>query len=257
MARPIELQSTQQEKTDIRGPSLRTIHLLPGAIEGVKTNYYLLKRGTGFLPARQAHRGHVLLFVRGVGKVEVGGAVFSFCEMAALVAPGTGRIEVQATSEPIECLEILVDLQEHEAAALQATAAFFVLYSQCERYSEAIKSSKTISRTIVPANRIPRFCMGSVETVGPDTVGAHSHPMLEQLFFGLPANTCVVTADDSEAVFGEGMLLHIPPGAWHGVRVEEGQRLHYVWMDFFRSEQDLAYIREQHKPIKTSPSTDS
>ncbi len=255
MARPIELQSTHQEKADPRGTSLRTIHLLPGAIEGVTTNYYLLEKGTGFLPTRHAHRGHVLLLIRGVGKVEAGDTVFSFCEMAALVAPGTGGIEVRATSEPVECLEILMDLQEHEAAALQATAPFFVLYSQCELYSEAIKSSKTISRTIVPAGRIARFCMGSVETVGPDRVGAHSHPMLEQLFFGLRANACVVTADDNEAVFGQGMLLHIPPGAWHGVRVEDGQTLHYVWMDFFRREQDLTYIREQHKPIQRNSST--
>jgi len=29
-----------------------------------------------------------------------------------------------------------------------------------------------------------------------------------------------------------------------------GLRLHYLWMDFFKREEDLAYIQEQHTPIK-------
>ena len=257
MARPIEFQSIRQATMDPRNPFLKTIHLLPGTIEGVETKYYLLEKSTSFSPARYPNRGHVFLFIRGTGESQNGGDIFSFGEIAALCAPGTGPITIKATSEPIEFLEILIDLPEHEAAPLRAQVPSFVLYSQCEPYSEAIKSPKTINRTIVPANTIPRFCMGSVETAGPDTVGAHSHPMLEQLFFGLPGNACLVTADGSEAVFGEGMLLHIPLGSWHGVRVEAGNRLHYVWMDFFKSEEDVTYIREQHKPITGSPSTDT
>jgi quercetin dioxygenase-like cupin family protein len=253
----IELQSISQASVDPRKPFLKTIQLLPGAIAGVETNYYRQEKSTSFSPARYPNRAQVLLFIRGTGEARSGDDVFSFCEIAALGAPGTGPITITATSAPVEYLEILIELQEHEVAPLRAQGPYFGLYSQCAPYSEAIKSPKTISRTIVPADTIPRFCMGSVETGGPDTVGAHSHPMLEQLFFGLPGNACVVTADGTDADFGEGVLLHIPLGSWHGVRVEEGRRLHYVWMDFFRNAEDLTYIQEQHKPIKGGPSPNS
>jgi hypothetical protein len=73
--------------------------------------------------------------------------------------------------------------------------------------------------------------------------------MLEQLFFGLPGNACMVTADDVEQTLGERVLLHIPLGSSHSVRVKEGRRMHYIWMDFFRNEEDLTYIQEQHKAI--------
>ena len=252
MARPIELQSISQVSVTPRDSSLKTIPLLPGAIAGVDTIYYRQEESTTFSPARPLNRGQVFLFIRGIGEARSGGEVFSFGEIAALCVPGIVPMEITATAEPVEYLEILLDLEGHETAS----SPYFRLYSQCQPYAEAIKSPKTISRTIVPAGTIPRFCMGSVETMGPDMVGAHSHPMLEQLFFGLPANACVVIADGVEADFGEGMVLHIPLASSHGVRVDEGRRLHYVWMDFFRNEKDLAYIREQHQPITNSPSPD-
>ena len=257
MTRPIEVQSIYQTRRDPRDPDLQTLPLLPGAIAGVDTTYYRQAEGTTFSPARYSDRGQVFLFIRGTGEAQSKGEIFSFDEIAALCVPGIGPMTITATGVPAEYLEVLLDLQAHEATPLLAKAPYFCRYSKCEPYAEAIKSPKTISRTIVPAGTIPRFCMGSVETMGPDTVGAHAHPMLEQLFFGLPANACVVTADGIEAAFGDGMLLHIPLGSRHGVRVEEGKRLHYVWMDFFRNEEDVTYIREQHKPMTGSASTDS
>jgi len=75
--------------------------------------------------------------------------------------------------------------------------------------------------------------MGTVQTKGPDEVGAHEHPMLEQLFFGLSGNNCTVYADDAQTAFPEYSVLHIPLGSRHSVSVEEGETLNYIWMDFF------------------------
>jgi quercetin dioxygenase-like cupin family protein len=185
-----------------------------------------------------------------VGEVRVDRRAFEFSELAAVCAPGNLPIVIRAITAPLEYLEILVDVRDNETAPLLGTEPFFVRYSQCEGYTEAIKSPRTVSRTIVPPKTIPRFCMGSVEGFGPDVVAPHSHPMLEQLFFGLPGNACEVTADGAVAPLGDRALLHIPLGSWHGVRVNTGSRMHYIWMDFFRNEEDLAYIHDQHKPIE-------
>jgi mannose-6-phosphate isomerase-like protein (cupin superfamily) len=247
----IEVQALSGVAADPRSASPTRISLLPRTIEGVETNYYIQPGGTDYSPARYQKRAQVFCFIRGAGTVRMECMGFAFSEVAACCAPGREPVVIQATGEPLEYLEILIDLQPPEVVQLDAKDPYCILYSDCEPYAETIKSPKTISRTMVPAMTIPRFCMGSVQTEGPDTVAAHTHPMLEQLFFGLPGNSCVVIADQAEAALEERALLHIPLGSWHGVRVEEGRRLHYVWMDFFKHEGDVAYIQTQHQPITT------
>jgi hypothetical protein len=228
---------------------LTRVALLPGAIDGVETNYYIQGAASRHAVAPRPGKAQVFLFIAGAGKARAGDKAYGVSEMAALWAPCDPPV-IESASAPLEYLEVLVDLRDQEAARLQGAEPFFVRYSECEAYAEAIKSPRTVSRTIVPAETVPRFCMGSVESVGPDEVGAHAHLMLEQLFFGLPGNRCVVSADDAVVTLEARALLHVPRGSWHGVGVREGHRMHYIWMDFFTSEQDMAYIREQHRPIE-------
>lgn len=251
MVSRIEVQALSGAAADPRSTSPIRISLLPRAIEGVETNYYVQPAETDYRPARHQKRAQVFCFIRGAGEVHMACRRFAFSEVAACCAPARGPVVIQAIRAPVEYLEILIDLQPPETDQFHGKNPYCVLYSHCEPYAETIKSPKTVSRTIVPAMTIPRFCMGSVETEGPDRVAAHSHPMLEQLFFGLPGNSCVVIADHAEAALEDRALLHVPSGSWHGVRVDEGRRLHYLWMDFFKQEEDLAYIQEQHRPIKT------
>ena len=65
---------------------------------------------------------------------------------------------------------------------------------------------------ILPEEVVPRLCMGSVSSTGPDKVAAHKHPMLEQLFFGLKGNEVLVYADGVPGSFHENDLL---PGTEH------------------------------------------
>lgn len=246
----IRVQTVSDVAAPPPGEQPKWVQLLPGAIEGVETRYYVQEPGAVHIPVLHPARGRVLFFTAGAGTVRGRGVTWAFAEMAALVADGAAAISIAATTGPLEYLEIVIALPEPGAGHLPPAGPYFVQYSECEPYAEAIKSPTTVSRTIVPAHTLPRFCMGSVEARGPDEVAAHAHPVLEQLFFGLPGNSCVVSADRAETALGERTLLHIPPGSSHGVRVGEGQTMHYLWMDFFKQEGDLAYIRDQHTPIK-------
>jgi hypothetical protein len=119
-------------------------------------------------------------------------------------------------------------------------------FVDCPAYREDIKSAKTINRMLLPEKFVPRFCMGSVETTGPDLVAAHEHPMLEQLFFGLKNCNAVCHADASQAPLLENTLLHIPLGSKHSVSVKEGNTLYYIWLDFFLSLEGQTYMGQQH-----------
>lgn len=122
-------------------------------------------------------------------------------------------------------------------------------FADCPTYGEAIKSKKTTSRTLLPENYVPRVAMGTVETTGPDIVGAHSHPMLEQLFLGLKDNDITVIAGDAKANLTAFSLLHIPLGSNHGAEVAAGKKLHYVWMDFFTTKEGQEWLK-MHKPME-------
>ncbi len=119
--------------------------------------------------------------------------------------------------------------------------------SDCPTYREDIKSEKTLNRMILPEGLVPRFAMGSVETVGPDEVGEHEHPMLDQIFFGLEDCKCSCFADGEETVLTENMMLHIPLASKHYVSVAEGDKLAYIWMDFFLTLEGEKYMGEQHQ----------
>jgi quercetin dioxygenase-like cupin family protein/mannose-6-phosphate isomerase-like protein (cupin superfamily) len=150
------------------------------------------------------------------------------------------RVRQQLSAEDLE------DLAQH--SELQK-APLVKRFADCPRYDEDIKSSGTVSRTLLPEHHVPRMAMGTVEATGPDEVAPHRHPMLEQLFLGLRGNQVTVTANESRARLGEFELLHIPLGSLHGVQVQEGNKMHYVWMDFFLTREGQQWLRE-HRPIE-------
>tara|TARA_B100000579_G_C22253483_1_gene585995 strand:+ start:97 stop:486 length:390 start_codon:yes stop_codon:yes gene_type:complete len=75
--------------------------------------------------------------------------------------------------------------------------------------------------------------MGSVETLGPDEVGRHKHPMLDQMFLGLPGCDGEVWADGESTALRGLDLMHIPLGSTHCASVGEGKKLSYIWIDSY------------------------
>jgi quercetin dioxygenase-like cupin family protein len=128
---------------------------------------------------------------------------------------------------------------------------YFTSFEDCEAYTEKIKSPNTVSRTVLPKDYIPRVAMGTVQTKGPDAVGAHEHPMLDQLFLGLAGSKVTVFADDETTEFNEFELLHIPIGSSHGVSVKANETMYYLWMDFFLTKHGEEWLKT-HKKIKNN-----
>lgn len=231
-----------------QGDAESSKEIMPGEIAGLATFFHHLpaRRNMTLNPLTQQLR--VIIFTAGQGSIVCSRQQFAVSEIA-LFAPGaqTG-FEIRAGG--LSFIELRIDLTGEERAGLpgsKASAPYFATYSKCETYKEAIKSEKTISRTLLPETVVPRLCIGSVQTSGPDNVGAHAHPMLEQLFLGLPGNHCLVKADAAECLLSGNMLLHIPLGSSHSVSVEAGRQLHYIWIDLFRTS-DMSYISNTHIP---------
>jgi hypothetical protein len=56
-----------------------------------------------------------------------------------------------------------------------------------------------------------------------------------------------VHANENQAPFKEDVLLHIPLGSTHSVDVEEGKRLHYIWIDLFKDASGADWIEQAHE----------
>ncbi|MCF6356703.1 MAG: hypothetical protein L3J54_02755 [Draconibacterium sp.] len=139
------------------------------------------------------------------------------------------------------------DLQVIESRIEDFNSLYIKALADCPTYTEDIKSEKTLNRMILPEGLVPRFAMGSVETQGPDEVGEHEHPMLDQIFFGLKGCRCSCFANGEETVLTENMMLHIPLASKHYVSVADGDKLAYIWMDFFLTLEGEKYMGEQHQ----------
>jgi quercetin dioxygenase-like cupin family protein len=235
--------------------------ILPNEIRGLATTVHALAAAAPALslPPLPALDSRILLVLSGRGSATAASgwtARFDCAGGAATIvlAPGAGAaVSLAPDGAALAVLELVVTGAPGDAAAQAAAAArgavpAALAYTAATRYTEPCKSAATVSRTLVPRGTVPRFAMGSVEARGPDAVAPHAHPMLEQLFLGLAGCDATVDADGATAALRAGTLLHVPLGSTHGVRVEAGRTLHYVWIDLFHDAAGEAWL-EGHKDV--------
>ena len=251
MVDPIKTECFDLDRLERQSGDIATVPLLPGEMSGLTMHIVLLKPGVRYeaVPVQCSER--ICFFIRGEGTVAVGSQRFDISEMA-IFCPAGRTYSVQCSDmSSIFFLEIQIPLFPEDQKQIEGygeRASWFSLYSQCQTYRDPYKSPDTISRTLVPPHIVPRFCMGSVQARGPDEVRAHCHPMLDQMFVGLPGNACTVFADGREAQLGANTVLHVPLGSEHGVQVEPEKQLHYLWIDLFHDGSDMSYIDDSHTP---------
>ncbi len=195
----------------------------------------------------------VLLTLGGEGTFQINGVDYKIDSNSIARIPFNTGYEIQVEEgKKFNFIRLRKLLDKKDVAVVKTRIDdFSKLYlralADCPTYKEDIKSEKTLNRMILPEGLVPRFAMGSVETEGPDEVGEHEHPMLDQIFFGLADCRCSCFADGEETLLTENMMLHIPLASKHYVSVAEGNKLAYIWMDFFLTLEGEKYMGEQHQ----------
>lgn len=192
----------------------------------------------------------IFLFIKGNGNVVAADSIYDIIPETILLPQSLKNITINAAkNDTLHYLRITTKLTEQDRLDLanfldeRTKKVYHAKFIDCQSYTEPIKSPNTVSRTILPNKYIPRIAMGTVQTKGPDRVGFHEHPMLEQLFLGLSNNNTIVYADEDQIDFPEFSVLHIPLGSSHSVSVDEGKIMYYVWMDFFRDAKGEEWLK--------------
>ncbi|MEP1489013.1 MAG: cupin domain-containing protein [Algibacter sp.] len=214
--------------------------ILENEIKGIHVDHVSITSVNAILDYQKEGYKTIYLFVKGKGQVTAANTDYEIVPETILLPNAIKNITIKtAEKDTLHYLKIsskltaqdLLDLKEFPAKNTQNV--YYAKFTDCKSYTEPIKSPNTVSRTILPNKYIPRIAMGTVQTKGPDRVGFHEHPMLEQLFLGLSKNNSIVYADDAKIDFPQYSVLHIPLGSSHSVSVEKNEVMYYVWMDFF------------------------
>jgi hypothetical protein len=228
--------------------------VLENEIAGVNTKHEILTNGLKEHVAIDHSFKTIYLFIKGNGNLKTKDKTLNIVpETIFLPNNVKGLYFTPQKNDTLHYIKITVLQTEIDKADIKTfpedniNNIYFKKFTDCESYTEPIKSPQTTSRTILPNKIIPRVAMGTVETVGPDRVGAHQHPMLEQLFLGLTDNQTMVYADSAQIYFPEYTILHIPLGSSHSVSVKENNKMYYVWMDFFRDKKGEAWLKTHKK----------
>ena len=229
--------------------------LLKGEIADTKIEHISYAGPISQTVALSKENVNIFLFIKGEGSLQADTTTYSIVpETIALPTTFSSITFNVAEGETLHFVQFTKKLSTQDLEDLKAFPAenkydiYFKKFSDCEAYTEKIKSPNTVSRTVLPADIIPRVSLGTVETLGPDAVGAHKHPMLDQLFLGLAGNDATVHADDKSTEFKGFSLLHIPVGSSHWVTVEKDKKMYYMWMDFFFTKEGQEWLKT-HKPI--------
>lgn len=227
--------------------------MLGNEIPGAKVTHYSLRAGEvrSFAPDKTFIR--IFFLCKGNAAFSSNGKYIEYAEKAVYTDLPDCKVEVSAVTD-CSFIEIRWDLNDEDIAELNGAKNLFPFteaYEDAVQYRDPFKSESTISRAIIKQGIIPRFALGSVETVGDDLIGQHAHPLLDQFFFSFPENDMNLLVDCRIFPMVGDTLLHIPMGSNHGVLCLGKQKVHYIWMDFVSPEQKkaaVAFLDEMHKP---------
>lgn len=232
--------------------------MLQGAIEDTRISHVILAGPVSIKVPVPADSTSMFLFVKGNGKLLADTLSYEIVQETIAIPFSMDSVVFDVSAgDTLHFLSFTKKITDHDKLDQQTFPAenqyaiYFKKFSDCEAYTEKIKSPNTVSRTVLHKDIVPRVSLGTVEAPGPDAVGAHKHPMLEQLFLGLATNDIVVYADDQKTAFDEFSLLHIPLGSNHWVTVDEGKHMYYMWMDFFISKEGQEWLKT-HQAIDST-----
>ncbi|WP_297089314.1 hypothetical protein [uncultured Draconibacterium sp.] len=229
--------------------------VLPGEIADMQIEHLALKGPIDHRVLFSNRYASLLIFIKGNGRLVADTTFFELVPESIAIPLECSELTIKVNpEEELHFIRFSKKLTDEDLELLKTypneETVFFTRFEDCEAYTEKIKSPNTVSRTVLPEGVIPRVALGTVEAPGPDEVGAHKHPMLDQLFLGLTNNHVTVHADGASAAFKEYSLLHIPIGSSHWVSVDENKKMHYMWMDFFLTIEGQEWLKT-HKPIST------
>lgn len=110
----------------------------------------------------------------------------------------------------------------------------FRTYDDCVEYTEGFTGdagSNIRSHLLIEGRACGRWSMGWNDGVGPNFIGQHIHPFLEQWYIVLPDGSFTYLADGQEVPLGPGDMSYTHENTYHGSSSQPGQKINYIWLE--------------------------
>lgn len=225
----------------------QSTEMCSGLIDGVTPYHHTIIAGSQMDFEANIRKYHIMTLVQGTAVFMVEGKEYRFDERVTFIPGLDQKMTIKAETD-VQLMEILFEMTDEdfdEIEKFNTEFPYMQVYKTSMQYKDKCKTNKTINRIMVEQRHVPRFAMGSVESYGPDHVGQHPHPMLDQYFFSFPENNMTVLIEDERVPMPGNTLLYIPLGSNHGVEVKEGEVMHYTWIDFLVDREESATLLDE------------
>lgn len=210
----------------------------------VELNLCTLKAGTEktFAAYSAADKMQIFTFTGGNGVVQAGKRIFIIDEQSVFI-PDFDRDEIKliagdADLKFIHIVGPMNDTDRRQMNNCQYVLPRFVKFSQAIQYTERFtqeSGAKVKQHSIIAGRHLGRYTMGWVIGSGPDFVGQHVHPSLDQWYFMLEGADFTYDAGDKSVAVREGDVSFTPYGTSHGSTCSEDGFINYLWFELNRA----------------------
>ena len=188
----------------------------------------------------------LLFFTSRNGILQYGNRIFSIDEQAVFI-PDFDResITVLGGEKGLSFIRIIgpmTDIDHRQMENCQYVLPRFVKLSDSVEYTERFtqeSGSKVVSHSIIAGRHLGRYTMGWNIGAGPDFIGQHTHPTLEQWYFMIDGSEFTYLAGDNAIPVREGDVSFTPHGTSHGSECNEDGYINYVWFELNRAWEEI------------------
>ncbi len=210
----------------------------------VSLNLCLLKAGASkeFDVYSRENKMQIFAFVAGNGMVQSGKSIFAIDEKSVFIPDfDKERVIVTAGDQDLEFIHIVGPMNETDRRQMehcQYVLPRFVKFSNVIQYTERFtqeSGAKVKQHSVIAGRHLGRYTMGWVIGEGPDFVGQHTHPTLEQWYFMLDGADFTYNAGETSIDVTAGDVSFTPHGTSHGSTCCDDGFIHYIWFELNRA----------------------
>ena len=220
------------------------VRILEETCPEVSLELCTLKAGfsRGFKTYSLEERMQIFTFASGLWIIKAGKKIFPIDEQSVFIPDfDQDKLEITAGDTDIEFIHItgtMNDTDRRQMSHCQYVLPRFVRFSEAIQYTERFtqeSGAKVKQHSVIAGRHLGRYTMGWVIGKGPDFVGQHTHPSLEQWYFMLQGADFTYDAGDRSIAVKEGDVSFTPHGTSHGSTCKEEGFINYVWFELNRA----------------------
>lgn len=184
----------------------------------------------------------IFVFTTEGGIVHAGNQFFAIDDQSVFIPNfDQDKLVIKAGEKELKFLHIvgpMIDVDRRQMFHCQYVLPRFVRFSDTILYTERFtqeSGSKIWQHSVIAGRHLGRYTMGWVIGPGPDFVGTHVHPKIDQWYFMLEGSDFNYTAGDEKIHVLEGDISYTPHGTPHGSECGADGFINYLWFELNRA----------------------